>query len=1051
MSKKKPALRHDACSDILAPVRRVFPQAMPSQTGRRRFVQTARRPRPGVAARASRALVCAVTVAAAVFAASAAASGEPLSIRRYGVSDGLPDNSILAIFQDSRGFLWFGTADGASRFDGYRFATYSVRDGVPNPIVNGFAEDRDGRIWLATNGGGLARQTQRRGGAARSPLTPFAAVPVGDDAASNRVNALAFDQAGVLWCATDGGLFRVVVSADDSVRAERVLPHAPVTETMAALADDRSRLWFGIEQDLVEVVSGAVVVHRAPIGLGGSMVRSLARSSRGRLVCATAHAVFEGAPDAASRGRAWERLPLPLEPDRVPNVLAVDGAGGVWLGTTHGLIRWWQGRVSAYTTAEGLSHNDISALFVDRDGNLWVGTYGGGVSELPREQVTAFSAVTGLPDQTFHQIVEARDGTIVATSELGGIVKVDGGRAVSVAALTGPPFKWAPYRLEQDARGRWWLGTERGLVSADPGPFPDAALLRTADGVPAVSVAAIYRDRRDTLWVSLFDGRLYTAQSTEWPRQFQEVDRGPDWPAGAVATRLLMDRSGVLWLAGQGLLARLVGGHVSPVHPQQGLPESNGRALFEDSNGRFWVGLRFGGVSVAARPSDRGFQFTNYSSDTGLAGNAVWCVTEGDDGRLYLGTSNGIEQLDPATGRTRHFALSGGKVTNCVRAGNGSIWIATTSGLVRFEPGAVGGARRPPPVFITRVQIGGREADVPAAELPVSAAVVPRSGDAVLLEYVGIAFGGGRGLRYRYKLEGADAEWSAPTEQRQVHFAHLEPGAYRFVVKAIDVDEGVESAPASVVFRVPVPWYRRWWFVAAVALLAAALVNAVYRARTARLVALERIRTRVATDLHDDIGSDLSMIAMVSEMARSEIPAGQQPRLAEWLGVISRTSRGLVDSMSDIVWAVNPERDHLTDLLNRMRRFAEDAFTAGPATLDFPEPDVRFDPALGPEVRREVYLVFKEAINNILRHSACSRASVVVRCDRSAFSMVVADDGVGFEPVTVPLGNGLASLRRRAGRLGASLTVRSHPGGGTTLELTLPLGRRPRADRPTTS
>ena len=208
----------------------------------------------------------------------------------------------------------------------------------------------------------------------------------------------------------------------------------------------------------------------------------------------------------------------------------------------------------------------------------------------------------------------------------------------------------------------------------------------------------------------------------------------------------------------------------------------------------------------------------------------------------------------------------------------------------------------------------------------------------------------------------------------------------------------------------------------------------------AQLVAIERVRTRIATDLHDDIGASLSQIAILSELARGE--ADTRPETADTLGRIAATSRELVESMGDIVWSINPARDRVGDLLQRMRRFASDTFTGRNIDFGFQASEVGRELALAADLRREVLLIFKESVNNIVRHARCRRAEIDVRIEGEALVVSVADDGQGLPTRGDPLdGHGLPSMRERAARLGGSLVIDSSPGRGTTLVLRVPLRR----------
>jgi signal transduction histidine kinase len=255
-------------------------------------------------------------------------------------------------------------------------------------------------------------------------------------------------------------------------------------------------------------------------------------------------------------------------------------------------------------------------------------------------------------------------------------------------------------------------------------------------------------------------------------------------------------------------------------------------------------------------------------------------------------------------------------------------------------------------------------------------------------------------------------------------------------VRAVNADGTTSAAPAIISFTILRPFWQRWWFVSLVALALLALAYAVYRYRKLRQVELERVRKRIATDLHDDIGAGLSRIAVLSEVARHE--ADGSP-VKERLSTIAGASRELVDSMSDIVWVINPERDQLRDLTQRMRRFASDVFAARETGLIFRVPGPEQQLKVGADVRRQVFLIFKEAINNVVRHAECATVEVELSVEAQNFALTVRDDGCGFDVNAAGEGNGLASMRMRAQLLGGELHLDSNAGQGTTLILRAPL------------
>jgi len=235
--------------------------------------------------------------------------------------------------------------------------------------------------------------------------------------------------------------------------------------------------------------------------------------------------------------------------------------------------------------------------------------------------------------------------------------------------------------------------------------------------------------------------------------------------------------------------------------------------------------------------------------------------------------------------------------------------------------------------------------------------------------------------------------------------------------------------------------WQRWWFSSLIVLLVFASAYAMYRNRLRRVIELERVRTRIASDLHDDIGSNLSLIAGLSEVL-GQSARHDNPQIAERLSVMADVSRRSVEAMSDIVWAVNPQRDNVVDLGYRMRRFASDRFAARNIEFHFDAPKANQNVKLDAEVRREAFLVFKESVNNIARHSGCKTAAAMLKIERGMMILKLSDDGHGFVEASVDRGQGLDSMRRRAEKLGGQLDVTSQPNAGTTVILKAPVDRR---------
>jgi signal transduction histidine kinase len=311
------------------------------------------------------------------------------------------------------------------------------------------------------------------------------------------------------------------------------------------------------------------------------------------------------------------------------------------------------------------------------------------------------------------------------------------------------------------------------------------------------------------------------------------------------------------------------------------------------------------------------------------------------------------------------------------------------------------------------------------------------------VEFVGLDYEPGDLLRYSYKLEGAGSDWSPALGRHTVDYAALTGGKYRFLVKAV-TSEGIESAaPAEIEFTVLPPLWRRWWFESLAVALAAALVFAAHRYRVTQMVALERMRTAIATDLHDDIGSSLSQIAILSEVAR--VSGNGQGRPGEPLERVATLARELVDSMGDIVWSIRAEPHGMDSLIRRMREFGLDLLASQGIEFELRTPPPGHDVQLSLQERRQLFLVFKECLHNAARHSHGTTVIAGMRVVDRGIALTVEDDGVGLRNGEKSLGwkggTGIQNMRRRVESLGGRMQLTSKPGEGCRVEIHLPKRR----------
>ncbi|HEV3201929.1 MAG TPA: two-component regulator propeller domain-containing protein [Bryobacteraceae bacterium] len=979
--------------------------------------------------------------------------GAQLPLRHYTTADGLANNMVLSIASDPRGFLWFGTAEGLSRFDGYGFANQTEGTGLPHGSVRQVLIGRHGNYWLATSAG-LVRF---RPDLPQSNADRMIVIRPNGKPEAARISVLLEDRGGTLWCGTEAGLYTI----DDTASRTPRLAEAPIglpgaawddSEVRGLAEDAEGAVWIGVTDGTLyrRLPDGRVESYNSAGGRTSTEIFCLRADRKGRIWVGRVGGLYRSAPAPHPGGNGFESL---SGREGLPRIRVFDifesREGDVWVGMYQYLAQFPADGAPArvWTKNSGLPSKGAFSLGQDRDGNLWLGTDDLGAFKLAAGGNLTYSTGDGIGMDGVISVAETLRGELfmAGSKESGGFpVGFRSGAGFRAVAPRVPKsitsLGWRPgRRILQDRQGEWWLASSQGLCRYPRLDSPSQlaqtapkALYTTRDGLSSDEVVRLYEDRGGNIWVG-----TETAKFAYWSRREQKLvgiasDGLPDY-----ASAFGEDSAGHVWIGGySGQLWRVQDGHASLVRG----PTWSGsiRDFLLDHAGRVWVATGGQGLLRYDQAAGPNPQFRQYGYSDGLSSLNLYSLAEDRNGAIYIGTGGGVDRLDPDLAHIRHYTpadgIAPGEVFAAYRDRTGAIWFGTGHGLTRLVP-QKGPASDPPTVWITGLSIAGRPALVSeAGESSMRGVEVKPGQEHVQFDFVGLSYSPGNLLRYQYRL-GDDA-WSAPIESRSVHYGALAPGQYRFAVRAINSDGEASPVPATVEFRVSPPVWQRAWFQGI--LLAVAIAGAVWvhRARVARLLEIERVRTRIATDLHDDIGSSLSQIAILSEVAHQRAAGGKAGEPMERIGALSRE---LLDSISDIVWAIQPHKDHLSDLKQRMRRFAADVLSARNVEMHWSVSDSGRDFELNSELRRQVYLIFKESINNIARHSRATEARIALRVVERQLALEVSDNGCGIRRRERPDGNGLESMRLRASRLGGELEVRSAEGQGTTVLLRAPL------------
>jgi ligand-binding sensor domain-containing protein/signal transduction histidine kinase len=994
----------------------------------------------------------------------------------YTTGDGLPDRRVNDLLETRAGVYWIATQSGLCRFNptGRRAARVeSSVISVQQPAIknqNSEIGNPDTPLFVVYNPGA-------------NPIT---------------FNSLLEDEGGVIWCATSEGLYRMEVSPDGKTQFRLVNLGMPSEKTddniaTAILKDHQGGLWVGSFNGALYrlLPDGGIERYAQQHGLPGTRINALFED-RERNIWVATRRVARGLPQELFRLVA---APQPAHSIVAQTYGAEDGLaslwvnflyqtrdGKLWVGTADGLFLFTPGseRLSTsdgghnapgfqlYNAKNGLCDSDVWDADEDRDGNLWVASRCG-AAKVSRNGFTAYGPDDGLGSLLINAMFETQEGalTVINSAErtnrptgyFGRIVnQFDGSKFTAVepnlpSSVTYHGWGWGQTILH-DRTGEWWIPTGMGLYR-----FPKVdriedlsrvkpQLVRTlGNDSNHVEIFRLYEDSRGDIWIAtagIHTGLLRWERATN---SVHDLTSTTNVPPKTIFTSFCEDNAGNLWIAaseGGGLL-RYHGGKLERFTIGDGIPAGWILWLHLDLRGRLWMGSSIDGLNRIDEPTaDAPHISRRFTTADGLSSNDIRTITEDRWGRIYVGTGHGVDRLDAETGNVKHYTSADGLPKGMIEASfrdhEGALWFSSWFGLSRLVPERNESSWLPA-VYITGLHVEGVAQRISElGELNPHALELASNQHQVNIDFVGLGASVGDELRYQYRLEGAGNDWSVPTTQHTVNYANLASGNYRFLVRAINADGQVNPQAASFSFNISAPIWQRAPFWILAALIITIVTFALYRYRVSRLLEVANMRTRIATDLHDDIGANLTRIAILSEVARQQLGNGNLEPDSP-LSAIARISRESVASMSDIVWAINPQRDSLLDLVRRMRRQAEEIFTTRDIPLKFVAPEIASHHKLSVDVRRDLFLIFKEALNNAARHSRCTHVSVALSTEGAWLTLEIADNGIGFDSSTDNEGQGLLSMQRRAENLGGALNIETSHGEGTIVKLCIPFAR----------
>ena len=1032
-------------------------------------------------------------------------------VKTWGADEGLPLTTVTDVAQTPEGFLWVGTLlHGLQRFDGVRFVGYGPIN-VPELRSMGIRRlmvDNSGLLWISTYGNVLVTWDQSGFKLAQT------------HAEADRPDRLLWSAPGrVVFVNADG---RLLCGQKNRGGWDWQLTRiGGTTSRTLFVADANGRVWYRRSGTELGLWKDGVAKTFAPAGLEGQQIKTMAMDEQGRLWAGTevALARWQGERfetmnptngeaqlnvkriiptgnnnslwvEANGRMRRYCGQQWVAESEGWKRELSGisrlqfaygDPKGGLWaasgLANSLGLFHVQaDGNFIRLTTRDGLPSNAIQKVCRDAEGNIWA-VYGrGGLVQVRPRLFQSIGERQGLKDALVTSVSEDPQGALWIGAYGGGVARYQSGQCTNYVPLKDYPR--IP-TVAADARSRVWIGISGGgLMVYEEDHFRVVADAKHFQG----DIRLLLPTRDGRLWVATLEAVYVVANGN-----VTEMHRAQ--APGEHVAALVEAADGTVFAGTHGgYLLRWNGMRCERITPLG--DEKLGRflALAPAQGGGLWIGSLWGGLLHW-----RDGQFRRYTTKDGLPSDSIAQILTDAQGNLWLGTGIGIARLDEAAvarfdrGEIRMLPYSiygknDGLLTvgsaiefqpNCWRGRDGTLWFAMANSVAGVHPQQVRINALPPTVVIEEVRVNDKPvwpsqtasvlySTALAAKQPAAAKDVLRVGlgrSDLDFRYTGLSLGSPAKVRFKFKLEGFDADWAEPDDERKAVYRQVPPGNYKFQVTACNSDGVWSEEPVEIDIRVEPHYYQTAWFRGGTILMA--MVGLTFwvwtfarrrlRLRLERLESqqeIERERVRIAQDLHDDLGASLTEIGLVSSLAQR--PGQPSGRVQNELLHISTKVREMVTSLDEIVWSLNPKHESLVALTQYFSEYAQQFLqpTSLKCQIEVDEHwPVR---SLNSEQRHNLLMAFKEALTNIVRHARATAIRIGISIADDTLVLSVRDDGCGFARASgAPAGDGLPNITRRMERLGGRCELESAVAKGTSVRLILPLDQtRPMAEPP---
>jgi signal transduction histidine kinase/ligand-binding sensor domain-containing protein len=945
---------------------------------------------------------------------------KPLKFEALGINEGLSQGMVMSIVQDRYGFMWFGTKDGLNRYDGYRFKVFrnNVRDSasLSSNYVQCIYEDAGGRLWIGTpNGLNLFnRSSETFTRIMHDEKNP-------DSPSSDNVEHITEDDEGRILLLHPNVIDRLVLSEQNGVqkyKAGRSEPHPLVHYTLHQrknksyyLTCDANGLYYLSFEDFPKL-------HMTPVK------SSMVDEETGKKIIDYRFVMLDTATDNVYA--CYSKNLVRINNAGHTTVLCTDCMDEIGNGTScikaseneilyganrklyrlnintgerAGFVPWDINHLNA-------SHH-IFILYKDRSGMLWVGSNGYGLLKhnpfsenfhhtahysVMRMTLSEKGTITVNDDYIDKNVFE-KERRIVYDSFASKNVKMYG----EFPETASPSFSSGHYR---------WFASNTHLYRYDTGSGEETKWELPVRWQLLITglVQCIY-SKEGLAWVGTTEGLLKLNLSDGTWKQYSNV------PSDTAS----LQTNFVLSIC----------------------PHASNKNLL-------WIGTNGGGLSLMNKETEK---FTAFTTEDGLPNDVVYGVLNDDEGHVWLSTNKGLSRFNPEKKTFKNYEEKDGLQSNefnhsaYCRTQDGWLFFGGVNGFNYFNPKDFRDNKFIPQTIITDLKIRNKPVSFSDTKSPLKEPVylsdeitLPYSENMISFEFASMDFTAPAKNMFQYKMEGFDESWIHAGNNHNATFTNLDPGTYTFMVKSSNHDGVWNEAGVSFIVTILPPWYITLWFRVFVVAAVAGLAYSFYRYRLNNALRLQEVRNGIAQDLHDEIGSNLSTISIFADMAISK-SKNKSEHVTPLLNKINDYTQTSMEAMSDIVWMINSRNDRFENIIVHMRAHTAELLEAKNIELHMSFDERLNSVKLGMGERKNFYLIYKEALNNIVKYAECKNVWIEMKLNHSTVYLKIKDDGKGFNTATPDRGNGLINMQKRAEMLNGDLKIESTAGAGTTVTL----------------